>query len=346
MPFLLASSLVAAAQTLRIATWNVALDRKGPGLLVRDIDSRKDAQVEAVLRVLTRLDADVLLLTAVDYDRGLVAASLIAGRLAELGAPYPHLFALRPNTGMATGLDLDGDGRTGGPGDAQGWGRFAGQAGMLVLSRLPVEAEAVRDFSTFLWADLPGALLPPMTDAVRAVQRLSTTGHWEVPLLLPGGGRLRLLAFHATPPVFDGPEDRNGRRNHDETAFWLALLDGRMPVAPPAPPFVLLGDGNLDPVDGDGRREAMRALLSHPALVDPLPKGEARRHDEGQAGDPALDTALYAFGGLRVDLVLPSRDLLLRGAGVLWPEAGDLLLDDLAAASRHFPVWVDVALPP
>lgn len=316
-------------------------------MLVEAIASGEDPQVEAVLRVMPRLDADVILLTAFDYDRNLVALSLLADRLALEGAAYPHRFALRPNTGRQTGLDLDGDGRAGGPGDAQGWGRFSGQAGMAILSRLPIESEAARDFSGFLWADLPGALLPPdMGEQARRLQRLSTTGHWEVPLILPSGGRLRLLAWHATPPVFDGPEDRNGRRNHDEAAFWLRLLDGQLALPPPQPPFVLLGDANLDPADGDGRPAAIRALLAHPALQDVAPKGNAGRSEPGHAGDPAQDTALYPdIGGLRVDVALPSTDLRMNAAGVLWPPADDPLMPDLTVASRHFPVWIDVELP-
>jgi hypothetical protein len=336
-------ALPAAAQPLKIAVWNVELDRAGPGLLARDIAGGKDAQVLAVLRVLEALDADAVLLTGVDYDRGLIAAGLLADRLAVLGTDYPHRFALRPNTGWQTGLDLDGDGQAGGPDDAQGWGRFAGQGGMVVLSRLPVEVEAAIDHSAFLWTDLPGALLPPgITAEALAVQRLSTTGHWQVPLLLPGGGRLVLLARHATPPVFDGPEDRNGRRNHDEAAFWLALLEGRLPgLSPPAPPFVLLGTSNLDPTDGDGRRDAIRALLASPLLQDPAPRAQDPPPDApGQKGDPALDTAVFArTGGLRVEVILPSAGLRLLAAGILRPAAPDPLVQDLATASRHFPVW-------
>src|SRR5690606_22838280 len=146
-----------------------------------------------------------------------------------------HRFAFRPNTGRATGLDLDGDGRLGGPGDAQGYGRFDGEGGMLILSRFPIESAAALDFSGFLWVDLPGGLSAEAALGPEAIgrQRLSTTGHWDVPVVMPDGARLRLLAFAATPPVFDGPEDRNGRRNHDETVFWLRYLEGRLPWPPP-----------------------------------------------------------------------------------------------------------------
>lgn len=321
----------AIAETLRIATYNTDLSRKGPALLLRDILSGKDDQVDAVVQVLLQLDADVLALTSFDFDRNLVALSAFADLLGQRGSPYPYRFALRPNTGMATGLDLDRNGRSGDPRDAQGFGYFSGQDGMAILSRLPVKATAAQDYSGFLWQDLPEAMLPDdMPPAVRSIQRLSTTGHWQVPIALNDGRALNLLFWHATPPVFDGPEDRNGRRNHDEAAFWLHLLDGNLAFPPPAWPFVLLGDGNLDPEKGDGRTAAMNALLKHPALQDPL---------------PSQATADYAQPGpLRVDFLLPSAGLQVVTSGVLRPGGTGLDAAVFTAASRHFPVWADLTL--
>ena len=335
----------ASAETIRIATWNTGLDRSGPGLLVEDLAKGEDRQVAALVRVLVALDADVILLTALDYDHGGVALGLLADKLAVAGQDFPVRFALRPNTGMQTGFDVDGNGRTGDPRDAQGFGLFSGQGGMAILSRWPVDAAGVRDFSDLLWRDLPGAQLPKMEPGLAEVQRLATTGFWDVPVMTPDGP-LHLLAWHATPPVFDGPEDRNGKRNHDEAAFWRLFLQGDLPMEPPNAPFVLLGDGNLDPADGDGVREGIVALLAHPALQDPGPRGSHGRKEPGQAGDPALDTVLYDdLGGLRLDYVLPGAGLEITGSGVLWPPQTDPLAADLAAASRHFPVWVDVVLP-
>lgn len=321
------------------------MTRFGPGLLLRSLEGGKDPQIAAAVTVIGRLNADVILLTGIDYDARGQAAQALANLLAKAGHPYPHILALRPNTGIATGLDLDGNGKLGEARDAQGFGRFAGQAGMAVLSRLPILADQAQDYSGFLWADLPGNLMPPDTPAqVAAVQRLSTSGHWAVPVRLPDGRTLTLLAFYATPPVFDGPEDRNGRRNHDEAAFWLHLLAGELPFAAPQPPFVLLGQPNLDPADGEGLPDALQALLASPRLQDPAPRGTHLRQDPGQHGDPALDTALYdKIGGLRVKVVLPSRDLAVTGAGVLWPPEDDPLTPTLQTASRHRPVWVDLA---
>ncbi|WP_407647918.1 endonuclease/exonuclease/phosphatase family protein [Cereibacter azotoformans] len=321
----------AGAEVLRFAVWDAGLSRKGPGLLLRDILRGEDPQILAVRQVIEALDADVLLLLDVDYDAGHLAVRALAGDL------YPHLFALRPNTGLQTGLDLDGDGRRGGAGDAQGWGRFSGQGGMALLSRLPL-GEA-RDFSDVLWRDLPAANLPPMAPEARAVQRLSTTGHWDVPLRLPDGPDLRLLLWSATPPIFDGPEDRNGRRGGDEALFWLHLLEGRLPHAPPQGPVLLMGKANIDPSAGDGAQGAIRALLAYPGLRDPAPAGP----------DGSLATADFRAangpGLLRTDYILPDRGLRVLRSGVLWPPPEDPLAHVVARASRHRPVWVELEPP-
>ena len=331
---------------LRIATWNPELTRNGPGLMLQAIRDRDDPQVAAVVAVLAQLGADVVVLTGVDYDYGQAAITALQADLRAAGADYPHVLALRPNAGVPTGLDLDGNGQTGEARDAQGFGRFAGSAGMAVLSRVPLGEP--RDFSTLLWRDLPQANLPPdMTDAARAVQLLSTSGHYEVPVTYADGKTLNLLLWYATPPVFDGPEDRNGRRNHDEAAFWLHLIAGSLPFPPPQTPFVLLGQSNLDPVDGDGLHDAMTALLTHPALQDIQPRGDDLHHDPGHRGDPSLDTALYGkgLGGLRVDVLLPQAGLTVTASGVMWPTPTDDFAATLTAASRHRPVWAEVALP-
>lgn len=342
---------------MRIATFNAELSRDGPGLLLRDILTESDPQVEAVAAVVARTHPDVLILAGFDYDHGLAALGALAARIAAQDGPdYPHRFALRPNTGMATGLDFDGDGRLGGPGDAQGFGSFSGQGGMAILSRLPLGNAA--DYSGFLWRDLPGGLIDGAGLGAEAValQRLSTTGHWAVPVELPDGTHLTLLAYLASPPVFDGPEDRNGRRNHDEAAFWSRLLDGALPYPVPKPPYVLAGDANLDPVDGDGRPAALLRLLDGPRFVDTVPispgGAEAARRqagvNTGHGGDAARDTTDWPEdgpGNLRVDYVLPSSDLRVIASGVFWPAEGQPGADIAGKASRHRLVWVDVELP-
>lgn len=334
------------AREVTLATWDAGLSRAYPGTLLRDL-GKSDPQSTAAIAVLKKLDADLLVLVGIDYDYGGEALAALRQRLAAAGLAYPHALALRPNTGVPTGLDLNHDGQLGGANDAQGYGRFPGQAGIAVLSKYPLDKTQLRDFSGFLWKDLPHADLPPdMTPRAKAVQRLATTGFYDLAVAI-GPTTLHLLIWAATPPVYDGPEDRNGRRNADETAFWSDLLAGKLPFRPPEKPFILIGQPNLDPNDGAGKPAALRALLANPEVQDPQPRGAPGRNDPGQKGDPALDTALLKNGsGLRLDMILPSAGLKVTASGVLWPAPTDPMSKTLAAAaSYHFPVWVSISLP-
>lgn len=328
----------AAAETIRIASFDPELSRKGPGLLLRDIMRGKDPQILATVMVIAEANPDVLLLTGFDWDHDRAALRAFAQLLARSGANYPHLLAPQPNRGMPSGADLDGDGKLAEADDSQGWGSFTGQNGMAILSRIPLGE--LTDYSAMLWRDLPGNLIEgALTPEAAAVQRLSTNGHWDVEILT--SPPLHLLAFAATAPVFDGPEDRNGRRNHDEIAFWSTHL--------PDAPFVLAGNANLDPQDGDGRHDAIAALLADPRLTDPLPRsdGGEKAADAGQKGDPALDTADWPDnepGNLRVTYLLPSKGQRITGTGIFWPAEGQPLSQAAATASPHKLVWLDLEI--
>lgn len=309
---------------MRVATYNTELSRRGPGILLRDILKGDDPQINAVTATILAANADIIALQGIDYDLENRTLSALNEVLSQAGLTYPHLYSAPPNAGLMTALDLDGDGKTGGPGDAQGYGRFYGHSSMAILSKHPVVLSKVQDFSDLLWRDLQGALLPqkdgapfPNREALE-IQRLSSHGHWVIPMEHPTFGEITILTYHATPPVFDGPEDRNGKRNHDETVFWTHLLDGTIDTSLSGP-FVLMGDANLDPGRGDGLASAMRTLLAHPKLQDPL------------QGQPTV--SFSQTGPLRVDYVLPSADLTVTDAQVM-PINPD--------ASRHALVWVDI----
>lgn len=276
----------------------------------------------------------MLLLLDVDHDGGLAALTALSEALTEIGAPYPHRFAAAPNSGVPTGVDLDGDGRSWRARDAHGYGLFTGQAGMAVLSRVPIGA--VRDHSGLRWTSLPGNAAEGVTpEAARETLRLHSVAAWDVELLTPDGP-LHLLASHASPPVFDGPEDRNGLRNADELRFWRLYLDGQVAGGPgfaPETPFVLAGTFNVDPERGEGRREAIDAILSDPRLQDPRPLGPF--------GAATADWDEPAPGRLRVDYILPSANLAVTGSAILWPLDG-ALADAADTASDHRLVWVDL----
>jgi hypothetical protein len=321
---------------LRVALWDAGLSRDGPGLLLRDL-GRENPQIAAVAEVLDAAAPDILVLTGTDADAAGITLRALQDR-------FGFALGLAPlgNAGRATGIDMDGDGRTNTARDTQGYGEFTGDGSIAVLARAGLDLALERDFTELLWRDLPDALLRPETlpTAAAEIQRLSSTSHW-----LLRAGPLRLMVYAATPPVFDGPEDRNGRRNHDETALWLHLLEGRLGAVPEGP-LVLMGKTNIDRADGDGRPDALAALIAHPRLQDPAPRstGAVAVANPGHAGDPALDTADFddpAPGNLRVDYILPSSDLQVRDAAVIWPEEGSVA----AAASRHGLVWVDLVVP-
>ena len=326
-----------------MAFWAAPLSRDGPGLLLRDL-GRDDPSLRAPLALILAADADVLVLSGLDWDADGAALSALAEALAARGAPYPHRLALRPNAGAATGLDMDGDGRRGTARDAQGYGRFLGDGGLAVLSRLPLGEP--RDLSGLAWRDLPGARLPVTpegapfpSEEAQAAQRLSSTGHWVVPVL--SDPPFDLLAFAATPPLFDGPEDRNGLRNADEIALAARLVDGAFGGL--SSRFVVAGLANLDPLDGEGRREEIAALLLDPRLQDPRPASQGGAADASGAGEGALDTAAFAGGArLRLSYVLPSAGWEVLGAGVLWPAPGAPLAAEAEQAGPHRLVWADL----
>ena len=332
----------ATADPIRIATYHTELSRKGPGLLLRDIERGEDTQIAAVIAVIAEVSPDILVLQGIDYDYDLMALTALRHRLDEAGVLYPYMFARAPNIGVPSGADFDGDGRLGEPEDAHSYGWYAGEGGQAILSRFAIQEDAAQDFAHLLWADMPSPLWPSEPMPGQEVQRLSRAGHWIVPMDV-GGAPLTLMSFHATTPVFDGPEDRNGRRNHDEILFWRYYLDGVFGEVPDGP-FVIAGNANLDPIDGEGRRTAIQDLLADVRLQDPQPRSVQAEADLGHQGDPRSDTVTWqGVGSLRVSYVLPSADLHVVDAGIHWPQDGEPAAA-AQAASRHRLVWVDIAL--
>ena len=258
-----------APQRLRVMTFNIEDARTGA------IASGEDERLRRVGAVVRALRPDVLLINEIAADPGLENARRFVDAYVAPPPEYDVLM-LPSNTGEHSGLDLDRNGRVDPEpgsrdyaGDCFGWGEFPGQYAMALLVRrgLEIDRERVRTFRALRWADMPGALLPPgpggegswYDDDELAVFRLSSKSHWDVPIRLENGATLHALCSHPTPPVFDGDEDRNGRRNHDEIRFWADYLDGadwivddggaRGGLAPDAL-FVLLGDLNADPRRG------------------------------------------------------------------------------------------------
>ncbi|MCY7312157.1 MAG: endonuclease/exonuclease/phosphatase family protein [Pseudoxanthomonas sp.] len=369
------------AAPLRVAAYNASLYTAEAGGLVRQL-AGDSGQARKIAAVLQRVRPDLVLLNEFDYDPAHRAADLFQQDYLQVaqaggGQPlhYPYRYLAPVNTGVPSGLDLDGDRSVGGAGraggnDAWGYGLHPGQYGMLVLSKYPIDDAAARTFQLLRWRDLPGALRPldPASgkpfhpDEVWNQLRLSSKSHWDVPVQTPHG-TLHFLVSHPTPPVFDGPEDRNGRRNADEIRLWREYISpgdkpwlcddqGQCGGLAPDARFVIAGDLNNDPIDGSGRHEAIIELLEHPRVLrqrTPRSEGGAQtaRGYAAQGltmrGSPAHVTGDFGprTGAMRLDYVLPSTGFAFIDNGVFWPARGTA---DAAIAdgSDHRLVWIDI----
>lgn len=372
-----------AEGSIRVATYNVAMYRKRAGQLAAELRSGNSQQAGRVAEVLQRVRPDVLLLCEIDYDPendppGLFAEGYAANPQAEglQGIEYPHRYTAVVNTGDPSGLDLNLDGQINGPNDAWGFGRYPGQYGMAVLSRLPIDEPASRTFRKLLWSELPDARQPidPPTnkpyypDDIWRRLRLPSKSFWDVAIRTRGGKALHLLCSHPTPPVFDGPEDRNGCRNADEirllTEYTAGKLGdyfvddaGRAGSLATSESFVVLGDLNADPQDGAEGHKAIDRLLASPRTAQfaaPRSEGAVEAAKIGitlnaeQKGNPAEDTANFGQDGvanMRVDYALPSSDLKVFETGVYWPAPGEPGAK-ATSGSDHRLVWVDLAISP
>jgi hypothetical protein len=372
----------AVARTLRVGQFNIwelstakITDRDEAGV-------GRNAQLLAAAAIIREVAPDILVINEIDHDYEAVARgeelTLNARRFNDLylkqgpaGIDYPYAYAAPCNTGFLTGQDLDNDGvvatadnqgeREHGA-DSYGYGIYPGQYSMAVLSKYPLLGDRARSFRLFRWRDLPGNLIPPgrFTEEELDIYRLSSKSHWDLPVQV-GDRLLHLLLSHPTPTGYDGPEDQNGRRNHDELRIWVHYLDddgilvndeGVRSGLPAGESFIIAGDLNADP-HGDilesGRR-SIDQLLEH-RLVRPSGRwlesaGALRGREPGPPDHVERHTVAWEGGGLRIDYILPSVDLTPVGGGVYWPDPAS----DPAGAARveiasdHRMIWLDIEL--
>lgn len=388
----------ANAQAVRFATFNVSLYDTAEGKLTKRLSTQDDPRASALAEIIQRVRPDVLLLNEVDYDSaGSAIANFqknylsVAQNVSQSpdGAAdpieFPHRFLAPSNTGQPSGHDLDRSGHVvSNPGsseyggDCWGYGEYPGKYAMVVLSRYPIEKSAVRTFQGFRWKDMPKAQLPDNLETEASADwystealaqfPLSSKSHWDVPIKI-AGRTIHVLTSHPTPPTYDGPEDRNGRRNHDEIRFWVDYITpgagdyiyddwGVKGGITSDEDFVIMGDLNGDPTDGQGK-EGIALLLASPQVsTKPAPTSDggaeqARLQGEvndAHQGDPSLDTLDASDrdgpGNLRVDYVLPARTMKTLASGVFWPKNDDKLFSLVGThpfpSSDHRLVWIDV----
>ena len=400
----------AAPLQIRVATFNTSLNRDNAGQLATDLSNPANNQARRIAEIIQRVHPDILLVNEFDYDAAnptravtLFHDNFLA--VSQNGQPalnYPYRYAAPSNTGVPTGKTLVGEGDFDNSGavvssypagsstttknrygnDCYGFGWFPGQYSFAVYSRFPIQTAAVRSFQKFLWKDMPGAVYPVgyYTAAELSIFRLSSKNHVDLPIEVKPGHVVHLLASHPTPPSFDGNEDRNGRRNHDEIRLWADYISNAPYLRDDAgvagglageQRFIVLGDMNADPLDGDSYLTAIDQLRTHPLVnvsVQPGSEGGAQAAtlqggvNAAHRGSAANDTSDFydgsgGAGNLRVDHVLPSKaGFAVTGGGVFWPPTTDaagyglLFLSASQTQSNqttdHRMVWLDLNVLP
>ncbi|MBY6223493.1 endonuclease/exonuclease/phosphatase family protein [Ferrimonas balearica] len=373
-----ASSAPFSATTVKVATFNVSMEagnytprgqQPNPDRLRELLANGDHPQIRNIAEILQRVRPDIVLLNEFDYiadrSRGVDAFRrhyLMVSQQGREPLDYPYAYTAPVNTGVPSPFDIDGDGIASGTGgDSWGYGLYPGQYGMVVLSRYPIDTEQVRQFRTFLWHRMPDAqpILNPdgspfYDDATWRGLRLSSKSHWDVPINV-NGQRVHLLAAHPTPPVFDGPEDRNGARNHDEIRLWADYLNdadyleddaGQRGGLAADTRFVIVGDYNASPSEGQSRPGAINQLLNHPRVN----ASERPRSTGGELHSPDNPNGPYhtAYWRAQVDYVLPSAfGFEPVRSGVFWPVDGlelSRLIADRNASSDHRLVWMELRL--
>ncbi|WP_170308231.1 endonuclease/exonuclease/phosphatase family protein [Parashewanella tropica] len=386
--------------TVRFATYNASFDRKAADQLPAEMAAGKNQQIKNVAEVIQRTRPDVLLLNEFDHDgigenskaiKDFQKNFLAKAQNGAKPIEYPYFYIVPTNTGLAE-FDLNDDGKVTVPADTYGFGMYHGQYGFVVLSKYEIDTKNLRSFQKFLWNKMPNAALPNKfenkkdtgkpyySEATLKHFRLSSKNHIDLPIKVSKDKTVHLLAMHPTPPVFDGPEDRNGRRNYDEIRLFADyvsedysrnsyLIDdqGNRGGLKSGESFVIAGDLNADPVDGDSYKSAIKQLLNHPRVAQEVAVGNNVPASKGGANfEPKPKTV---FNGtkdywthvypLRLDYVLPSSDLTVTDTGVYWQAKGEpyrYLFDNneekqendsryaKSVSSDHRLVWVDIKI--
>ena len=360
--------------TIKIATFNVSMEATNyiedgdsilsSSTLSQALKSGKQEQINNIAEIIQRVRPDILLLNEFDYienpDDGIrlfMHRYLEVPQNGQSPIKYPYVYLAPVNTGIETPINDDSARLT-----HYGFGRYPGQYGMLLLSMYPIVEGQIRTFQHFLWKDMPANLMPEEAgsswyqEREVEIMRLSSKSHWDIPVNICGQ-YLNILASHPTPPVFDGPEDRNGRRNHDEIRFWKDYIQGDKNSYHYDDngvtggivldrPFVILGDLNASDVDGDAYPGAIKQLLES----EQVNHYAAPRSEGGKLNMPDSEHAdnHTAAWGMRADYVLPSMDLSVIESGVFWPKPDEdtaRLVADRSASSDHRMVWVVVDFP-
>ncbi|MBW2522711.1 MAG: endonuclease/exonuclease/phosphatase family protein [Deltaproteobacteria bacterium] len=343
--------------SVRIAQFNVQ------GLSTDKLLDPANGQVRAVTEIVARFDPDILCIEELEYDlEGVPVAEQVPGRFdggaqnaariaaalnaATSGAPYEHTLITLSNSGFLWAGPDNGVLEFG----SRGAGELA-DMNYGIVSRYPILKDQVRVVTDVAWSDLPDNVTAQMQSEIGAVVPEGYPLFSKALVIAPidvDGEVLVIVLLHPVPPIIYPTWPY---RNHDELGGARALLDGVLPGVDPLPEdarFVLVGDLNADPDDGDSLPGAIRQLLDHPRLVPYQPEGAGTGGNNPQRNTNVSDcpsttpidpTASFQ---LQLDYLMPSATIgePLDG-GVFFPaESADF---DLACrGSDHMMLWAEL----
>jgi hypothetical protein len=363
----------AAPQTVRIGQFNL-----------REMQSAKlmdaaDEQATAAAAVLARFAPDIVSINELQFDMqgypsavspgapantphggfnvaGAENARRLADRVAAAGGPtYSDTLLTVGNSGYywegdTLGLDWY---------ILRGWGEFPGRFNTAVLSRFPILVDEVRVISDIAWEDIPDNKIAQMKAEIGLDVPPGFPVFEKSLNIVPvqvGASKLYLVLLHPVTPAYD---PINPYRNHDELRALRLFLDGELAGVEPLPAgakFMIIGDLNADPDDGDRLPGAIAQVLSHPDVVNHFPAGSGTKGNNGQfnsyLGGCGLDDGSVvedptARFQLQLDYLLPSQSIGEPSDSLLFfPDYQTAREDfDLACrASDHRFLYVDVEL--
>src|SRR5918996_7623 len=317
-------------EPVRFATFNASLNRSFAGQLISHLSAPGNAQADTVAEIIQRVRPDVLLINEFDFDdQGPGGSSLAAALFQQnyLSAPHgdadPITYRFRFVAPSNTGIPSGFD--------LNNNGVVGGPDDAYGFGFFPGQ------FGMAVYSRFPVG-----TQAVRTFQTLL----WK---------------------------DMPGALLHDDIRFWADYVmpgrsgyiyddQGERGGLAPGSLFVVAGDENSDPFDGDSIPGSAQLLLEHPLIntkVTPDSEGAAEQAAlQGGAntthlGDPVFDTADFADvpgpGNLRADYVLPRKNMPIEDAAVFWPTSDDPLFPLVGTfpfpSSDHRLVWIDVRVP-
>ncbi len=353
---------------IRVAQFNVAMSFPKEGQLYQELDKHRvegthQLRFQRIAATLQQIRPDILLLCEFDHqadDRGYSSIDLFLSeycgteQLGQKAIDYPYRYLAPSNTGTTLATALTGKSEPRLPEDGVGFGCYPGHFNFVLLSKYPIKEDEVMSWRQLAWANKEDHSMPSnyYVEAIANELKLSSKNHIKLPLDI-NGQQLNLVYCHPTPPVFDGEEQRNFRRNSDEIKLLVDILDNadylrqyeqeqvgyieiiedennRYPSKhnekKPQPdlvdgPFVILGDLNNDVLDGDGDKAAMTRLLKHSRIHHECANGRLRPKSRG---------------GFFYHLVLKRRGIERKGKPAYWTHLNGLRLDYvLPSAELH-----------